>query len=66
WYVVEADNKRSARINCIANLLSQVPYVVRERPQLVLPERQPDEGYVRSERSTMRYVEDHASTLITG
>jgi polyphosphate kinase 2 len=63
WYVVEADNKRAARLNCIAHLLSQVPYVVRERPQLLLPERQPDEGYVRPGRSTMRYVPDHASTL---
>jgi hypothetical protein len=64
WHVVEADNKRSARVNCIAHLLSQVPYVVHERPSLILPARQPDEGYVRPERSTMRYVPDHAAGLV--
>jgi polyphosphate kinase 2 (PPK2 family) len=26
WYVVEADDKRRARLNCIAHLLSQIPY----------------------------------------
>ena len=26
WYVVESDDKRRARINCIAHLLSNVPY----------------------------------------
>ncbi len=26
WYVVEADNKKRARLNCIAHLLSQIPY----------------------------------------
>jgi polyphosphate kinase 2 (PPK2 family) len=26
WYVVEADDKRRARLNCIAHLLSMIPY----------------------------------------
>ena len=26
WFVVEADDKRRARVNCISHLLSQVPY----------------------------------------
>jgi polyphosphate kinase 2 len=64
WYVVEADVKRSARINCIAHLLSQVPYVVHEHPAPEVPPRQPDDGYVRPERSTMRYVPDHAGELV--
>jgi polyphosphate kinase 2 (PPK2 family) len=64
WHVVEADVKRVARINCIAHLLAQVPYEVQDHPPPVLPSRQPDEGYVRPERSTMRYVPDHASTLV--
>jgi polyphosphate kinase 2 len=64
WHVVEADVKRSARINCIAHLLSQIPYVVNEPPRVEIPPRQPDEGYVRPERSTMRYVPDHAAELI--
>jgi polyphosphate kinase 2 len=64
WHVVEADVKRSARINCIAHLLAQIPYVVHEHPPLEIPPRQPDEGYVRPERSTMRYVPDHAAELV--
>ena len=26
WYVVDADDKRRARLNCIAHLLDQIPY----------------------------------------
>ena len=63
WYVVEADVKRAARLNCITHFLSLVPYVVSDHPRPALPPRQPDEGYVRPERSTMRYVPDHAATL---
>jgi len=64
WYVVEADEKRNARLNCIAHLLSMIPYEVREAELLELPPRQPDEGYVRPDRSTMTYVPDHAATLL--
>jgi polyphosphate kinase 2 len=63
WYVVEADAKRNARLNCIAHLLSRIPYEVIDVPARELPPRQPDEGYVRPDRSTMTYVPDHASTL---
>jgi dipeptidyl aminopeptidase/acylaminoacyl peptidase len=45
--VVEADDKHSAQINCIAHLLSKVPYLdVMSRP-VKLPTRQPDGGYER-------------------
>ncbi len=64
WHVVEADVKRSARLNCIAHLLSLVPYVVHDVETVALPERQPDDGYVRPDRSTMTYVPDHAATLV--
>jgi polyphosphate kinase 2 len=63
WWVVEADVKRAARINCIAHLLSTIPYEVSDVPQLELPERQPDDGYVRPDPSLMRHVPDHAATL---
>ena len=33
WYVVEADEKRNARLNCIAHLLSMIPYEVND-PEL--------------------------------
>jgi polyphosphate kinase 2 len=63
WYVVEADVKRNARLNCIAHLLSRVPYEVLDVPSRELPPRQADEGYVRPDRSTMTYVPDHAASL---
>ena len=64
WHVVEADEKRNARLNCIAHLLSSIPFEVLDVPLLELPTRQSDEGYVRPDRSTMTYVPDHAATLI--
>lgn len=66
WNVVEADDKKRARINCIAHLLTAVPYQETPQPELLtLPPRQPDEGYVRPGRDTMTYVPDHAATLLT-
>ncbi len=47
WYAVDADDKRRARLNCIAHLLSQVPYKEVKRPKIELPPRQKDRGYVR-------------------
>jgi polyphosphate kinase 2 len=63
WWVVEADDKRRARLNCIAHLLSQVPYSDVLAPPLELPPRQPDQGYVRPPPDTYRYIPDHAASL---
>jgi len=64
WWVVEADIKRNARLNCIAHLLSRIPYEPVEAPLRTLPERQTDSGYVRPDRSTMTYVPDHVAELV--
>ena len=64
WWVVEADVKRNARLNCIAHLLSRVPYEAVAAPEHALPARQVDTGYVRPDRSTMTYVPDHAADLV--
>jgi polyphosphate kinase 2 len=56
WYVVEADDKRRARLNVINHLLSLVPYEDLTPPALELPPRQPDQGYVRPPRSQQTYV----------
>ena len=63
WFVVEADDKRRARINCMAHLLSRMPYEARPLPEIDIPERQSDEGYVRPPRETYTYVPDHAATV---
>jgi len=64
WYVVEADSKKHARINCISHLLSLIPYADVEPPALELPERRPQEHYERPPRSNYRYVPDRAAELI--
>jgi polyphosphate kinase 2 len=66
WFVVESADKRRARINMIAHLLSSVPYhAIKPRP-LKLPARPPSQGYVRAPRESQTYVPDHAAELLTG
>src|SRR5216683_347036 len=45
WYVVLADDKRRARLNCIAHLLSLIPYKNLPRKRVRLPKRQKPSGY---------------------
>ncbi|MEN9844415.1 MAG: hypothetical protein RLZZ612_2244 [Pseudomonadota bacterium] len=47
WWVVQANDKKKARLNCIAHLLDQMPYVEIQRPGVTLPERERHEDYVR-------------------
>ena len=63
WFVVEADDKQRARLNCVAHLLSMVPYQDVIQKPLTLPPRQSDQGYVRPSLDTYTYVPDHVSTL---
>jgi polyphosphate kinase len=66
WFVVEAEDKRRARINMVAHLLSSVPYEHLERPALQLPARPAAQGYQRPPREQFRHVPDRAATLVTG
>lgn len=66
WNVVEAEDKRSARINMIHHLLSSLPYSHVEREELVLPERPTSNGYRRTERSLLQEVPDYAASLAEG
>ncbi len=56
WWVVEADDKRRARLNTITHLLSSVPYEYQAPAPLVLPPKQDDDGYMRPPRDSQRYV----------
>lgn len=47
WWVVPADDKKKARLNCITHLLSNVNYEEVERPMVTLPPRERHEDYVR-------------------
>jgi polyphosphate kinase 2 len=64
WAVVEAEDKRRARINMIAHLLSTVPYRHVDPPALALPERPPTMGYRRPPREMFTSVPDHAAMLV--
>ncbi len=56
WYVVEADDKRRARLNCISHLLSQVPYEEVPRETIILPPLEKDKSYVRPPMSEQTFV----------
>ena len=59
WYTVEGDDKRRARLNFIAHILSMVPYGEATPPSLKLPPRRPsDESYVRPPKSDQNIVPD--------
>jgi polyphosphate kinase 2 len=47
WWVVQAVDKKKARLNCIHHLLSQMPYEETEHTPIVLPERVRHEDYMR-------------------
>lgn len=56
WYVVDADDKKRARLNCIAHLLSLIPYQDLTPDPIELPPRQPNDGYVRPPMSLQTFV----------
>ena len=56
WWVIESDDKRRMHLNAITHLLSRIPYEDVPDQPLVLPPRQPDDGYERPPRSSQRYV----------
>ncbi|HEV8488463.1 MAG TPA: polyphosphate kinase 2 [Candidatus Limnocylindrales bacterium] len=58
WYVVQADDKRRARLNAIHHLLSLIPYGDVPQQEIRLPPRQSDRGYVRPPLSDQTFIPD--------
>jgi polyphosphate kinase len=56
WWIIEAVDKKRARLNCIAHLLKQIPYEEIPRPELVLPERVHNPEYHRGPIPREMYV----------
>ena len=56
WYVVDADDKKRARLNCIHHLLSMIEYKDLTPESIKLPPRQKEEGYVRPPLSDQNFV----------
>ena len=58
WYVVDANDKRRARLNCIHHLLSVIHYEEIEHEPIMLPPLQEYQGYVRPPMDKQRFVPD--------
>ena len=56
WFVVPADNKKRARLNCISHLLSMIPYKEVKQDKIKLSPRREDEGYVRPPFADQTFV----------
>jgi hypothetical protein len=55
-WIVEADDKKRARLNCIQHLLSSIPYQEVLRDPVVLPARVHNPDYLRSPVPKKMYV----------
>ncbi len=56
WYVVDADDKRRARLNCISHLLGMIPFEDLTPKAIKLPPRQRDKGYIRPPLANQNFV----------
>jgi polyphosphate kinase len=57
WWTVEGDDKRRARLNCIAHILGSVPYQDATPPPLELPQRRLSRGsYIRPPKAEQNFV----------
>lgn len=56
WFVVEADDKRRARLNCISHMLSQIPYESMPEKSFKLPPRKAEKYYVRPPKQEQNFV----------
>ncbi len=56
WYIVEGNDKRRARLNCVAHLLKQIPYTDVAQAPVTLPERRFNPNYERHELAPELFV----------
>jgi polyphosphate kinase len=56
WYVVNADVKKHARLNCISHLLSLIPYEDFVPPAIKMPKRQVDRNYKRPPITSQHWI----------
>jgi polyphosphate kinase len=56
WFVVDGEDKRRARLNCIHHILSQIPYEDMLPPPIVLRPRQAGSGYIRPPYEEQTFV----------
>lgn len=56
WYVVNADDKKRARLNCISHFLSLIPHKKTEYPKIELPPLPEHQSYVRPPMDYQSFV----------
>lgn len=56
WYVVNADDKKRMRLNCITHILSQIPYEDITPPPIELPPREENKDYIRPPITEQTFV----------
>ena len=56
WWVVAANDKKKARLNCITHLLTQIPYKEVDHPTITLPARVHNPDYLRGQVPQKMYV----------
>ncbi len=58
WWVIDANDKRKARLNCIQHILNAIPYDEPTAESIVLPKRQKGQ-LERPPMSDQTFVKDH-------
>jgi len=56
WYMIDSDNKKKARLNCIAHILQSIPYKDLRPVEMDLAPRRIDRSYKRPKKSTQNWV----------
>ena len=63
WWTIDSDDKKSARLNAINHLLTQVAYESSEPDPVTIPKRPPADAYERPPVTDQRFVPDHARSI---
>lgn len=63
WYIVDSNNKKKARLNCISHLLSIIPYEHIEAEQVDLKPLQNDDSYIRPPMDEQTWIPDITKDL---
>jgi hypothetical protein len=56
WFMVDADDKKRARLNCIHHLLTMIPYKDLTPEPIELTPRHENKGYVRPPLNEMTFI----------
>jgi polyphosphate kinase 2 len=56
WFVVDADDKKRARLNCISHIMERIPYEDVLPPPIKLPPRAEQRGYIRPPLESQTFV----------